>query len=58
MKSFKEFIGEEGAVPGGPTNVTGPGINGMSAASEPGVNMKKKKKVIMMPLAQRKPPIN
>ena len=67
MKSFKEFINEDGGVAGvgsaGPTNTVGSGtIAGTgqppgSKFGEPGVHMKKKRKSpIIAPMGRRNPP--
>lgn len=64
MKTFKQFIGEDGmgggAIGGsaGPTNVVGGGaIAGTGGkGGEPGVNLKKKRNPVMMGIAKRKPP--
>ena len=62
MKSFKEFINEDGmgagAVAGGPTNVVGSGAIAGSGGKggEPGVHLKKKKahNPVMLPVGKRK----
>lgn len=63
MKSFKDFIKEDGMGAGavgsaGPTNVVGGGaIAGTGGkGGEPGVNLKKKKSVIMGNIRRRNPP--
>ena len=61
MKTFKEFINEDGAgaVAAGPTNVVGSGaIAGTGGrGGEPGVHMpRKKKSPILMNLARRRAP--
>jgi len=71
MKSFKQFVTEDGGAGGGagggsvaagPTNTTA-GVAGIGAQgpksdqSEPGVNMKKRKKSpILLGMVNRKPP--
>lgn len=52
MKTFKQFIAEDGGAGGvassGPTVTTGPSVAGMGGPSgEPGVHMRKKRKVVM-----------
>ena len=61
MKSFKDFIKEDGGAVGmsaGPTNVVGGGaIAGTGGkGGEPGVNLKKKKNVVMGSIRRRNPP--
>lgn len=63
MKSFKDFIKEDGMGAGavgsaGPTNVVGGGsIAGTGGkGGEPGVNLKKKKSVVMGNIRRRSPP--
>jgi hypothetical protein len=57
MKSFKQFVSEDVAVNSspGPTNVvSGGAIAGTGEkGGEPGVYMKKKKKVVIAPMARR-----
>lgn len=58
MKTFKQFINEDGVVAAGPTNVVGGGsIAGTGGAGgEPGVNLRRKKKnPIILPMGRRKP---
>ena len=62
MKSFKEFINEDGmgagAVAGGPTNVVGSGAIAGSGGKggEPGVDLKKKKRNPVIGYVKRKSP--
>lgn len=59
MKTFKQFFIEDmGAASAGPTNVVSTGaIAGTGEkGGEPGVNMKKKRKVVIAPIARRKTP--
>jgi hypothetical protein len=63
MKSFKQFvieadIKEDGIAVPGPTNVVGNGaIAGTGGpGGEPGVNLKKKRKVIIQPMKLRAAP--
>jgi hypothetical protein len=59
MKSFKQFIFEDGAVASpGPTNVvSGGAIAGTGGkGGEPGVHMKRKRAVIVQPMQKRKLP--
>lgn len=59
MKTFKQFMLEDGgaAVPG-PSNAVSTGaIAGTGGkGGEPGVNLKKKNRVVMAPTFTRKPP--
>jgi hypothetical protein len=59
MKSFKDFIKEDGMAVGGstgPTNVSS-GVAGTGgSAGEPGVNPKKRKSPVLMKIAKRNPP--
>lgn len=57
MKTFKNFIAEDG-MSAGPTNVVGSGaIAGTGEkGGEPGVHPKKKKRVVLQTLNKRKPP--
>lgn len=56
-KSFKQFREDAGAV-AGPTVTVGSGSIAGSGekGGEPGVNMKKKNRVVMAPTFTRKPP--
>ena len=59
MKSFKQFISEDGAVGSpGPTNVvSGGAIAGTGErGGEPGVYLKRKRAVIVQSMQKRKPP--
>lgn len=63
MKSFKEFISEDGMGGGaiasaGPTNVVGSGAIAGSGGKggEPGVDLKRKKRNPVMGYVRRKPP--
>jgi len=63
MQTFKQFvteieIKEDGMAAAGPTNVVGNGaIAGTGGpGGEPGVNLKKKKKVVLQPMRLRAPP--
>jgi hypothetical protein len=60
MKTFKEYIKEDGAVmSAGPTNTAGGGQVagiGVGPKGEPGVHPKKKNKVVMNPMRRRSPP--
>lgn len=58
MKSFKQFILEDGMAVPGPTNVvSGGGIAGTGEkGGEPGVYMKRKRAVVVQPMQKRKPP--
>ena len=55
MKKFKQFLEEFG---GGPTNVVSTGaIAGTGEkGGEPGVDLKKRRKVVLAPIYKRKPP--
>ena len=61
MKTFRKLREDMGGS-AGPTNVAGSGaIAGIgqpagSHSGEPGVDMKKKKKVVLQPMASRLPP--
>jgi len=60
MKTFKEFVVEDGVAVAAPTNTTGSGaVAGMgqppgSASGEPGVHPKKKKKPLLLGMFRRK----
>ena len=59
MKSFKRFNEDMGggAIASGPTNTAGGGAVagiGVGKSGEPGVDLKKKKKVVIQPMATRK----
>lgn len=59
MKSFKKFVEDAGAAAvSGPTNSVGSGAIAGSGGlgGEPGVNLKKKNRVVMAPTFTRKPP--
>lgn len=59
MKTFKQFMLEDGgaAVPGPANAVSTGAIAGTGGkGGEPGVNLKKKKRVVMAPTFTRKPP--
>jgi hypothetical protein len=62
MKTFKQYVKEDGmgggAVAAAPTNVVGGGSIAGSGGKggEPGVNLKKKKTPVMMPVVSRKSP--
>ena len=72
MKTFKQFVNEDGggaggmgggAVSAGPTNVVGGGAiagAGVGKQGEPGVDLRKKKRFrhnpVMMGMGSRKPP--
>jgi hypothetical protein len=60
MKTFKQFMYEDAGAVGssGPSNVVGTGaIAGTGEkGGEPGVNLKKRKRVVMTPTFTRKPP--
>ena len=60
MKTFKQFMLEDGAAGGstGPSNVVSTGaIAGTGEkGGEPGVNLKKKRRVVMAPTFTRKSP--
>lgn len=59
MKTFKQYIQEDGAVVAGPTNAVGSGaIAGTGGkGGEPGVQMpRRKKSPIIMTLARRRAP--
>ncbi len=59
MKSFKQFISEDGVVASpGPTNVvSGGAIAGTGEkGGEPGVYLKRKRAVIVQPMQKRKSP--
>lgn len=62
MKTFKQYVKEDGmgggAVAAAPTNAVGGGAIAGSGGKggEPGVNLKKKKTPVMMPVMTRKPP--
>jgi hypothetical protein len=58
MKTFKQFILEDGVAVPGPSNVVGGGaIAGTGEkGGEPGVYLKKKKRVVMAPTFTRKAP--
>lgn len=58
MKSFKQFILEDGAAVTGPTNVvSGGAIAGTGErGGEPGVYMKRKRAVVVQPMQKRKTP--
>jgi len=58
MKSFKQFFKEDGMAVAGPTNVVGTGAIAGSGGKggEPGVNLKKKNKVVIQPMRLRAPP--
>lgn len=58
MKSFKQFILEDGAAVPGPTNVvSGGAIAGTGErGGEPGVYMKRKRAVVVQPMQKRKTP--
>jgi len=58
MKSFKQFILEDGPAVPGPTNVvSGGAIAGTGErGGEPGVYMKRKRAVVVQPMQKRKTP--
>lgn len=60
MKTFKQYIQEDGgaAAVAGPTNAVSSGAIAGSGGKggEPGVNMKKKKTPIVLPMARRTSP--
>ena len=60
MKTFKQFMLEDGGAVGstGPGNAVSTGaIAGTGGkGGEPGVNLKKKKAVVIQPMAHRTPP--
>lgn len=58
MKTFKKLREDGGAIAAGPGNAVSTGaIAGTGEkGGEPGVNLKKKKRVILMPTLIRKPP--
>lgn len=60
MKSFKQYIQEDGgaAAVAGPTNAVSSGAIAGSGGKggEPGVNMRKKKTPIVLPMGRRNPP--
>jgi hypothetical protein len=58
MKTFKQFMLEDGAAVPGPSNVVSTGaIAGTGEkGGEPGVNLKKKRRVVMAPTFTRKSP--
>jgi hypothetical protein len=60
MKTFKQFMLEDGGAVGstGPGNAISTGAIAGSGGKggEPGVNLKKKKNVVMSPTFTRKPP--
>jgi hypothetical protein len=57
MKTFKQF-NEDAMASAGPTNVVSTGAIAGSGekGGEPGVNLKRKRAVIIQPMAKRKPP--
>ncbi len=57
MKTFKQF-NEDAMASTGPTNVVSSGAIAGSGekGGEPGVNLKRKKSVVIQPMARRKPP--
>ena len=58
MKTFKQFMLEDGAAVPGPSNAISTGAIAGSGGKggEPGVNLKKKKSVVMAPTFTRKSP--
>lgn len=58
MKTFKQFNEDAGAISAGPSNVVSSGgIAGTGEkGGEPGVQPKKRKAVIVQPMARRSPP--
>ena len=58
MKTFKQFMLEDGGAVPGPSNAISTGAIAGSGGKggEPGVNLKKKKLIIMAPTFKRKQP--
>lgn len=58
MKTFRDYIKEDGAVVAGPTNAVSSGaIAGTGGkGGEPGVSLKKKKTPVIMSILKRKSP--